>query len=71
MSVATPPADWFSGAVSAAVVFIGGLVGYGKLRGDVSSLRRDVDDKASLDLVNTQYQAILREINAIREDLRG
>lgn len=56
--------------LSALVLFVSGLVGYGKLRGDVVSLRRDIDAKAAKETMETQYAAILRELADIKDKIK-
>lgn len=42
-------------------------IGYGELRGRVGSLRKDVDAKASKDVVDTQYGEIIRRLDRIED----
>ena len=57
------------GFMSAIVLFVGGLVGYGKLRGDVVGLRRDVDAKASRETVDAKFEAIMHQLEDIKSAL--
>lgn len=52
-------------------VAIPALVGYGELRAKVGSLRKDVDEKASRDVTNTQYAEILRRLDRIERRMNG
>lgn len=47
-----------------------GLIGYGILQGDVRSIRKDVDQKASREVVEVQFSAIMRELQALRADVQ-
>lgn len=55
--------------VPVGIASVGGLIGYGVLKGDATALRRDVDKKADKETVDVQYQAILRELQGIKERL--
>lgn len=50
-----------------AIVGATALVGYGELRARTAGLRRDVDAKASRDVVETQYAEILRRLDRIED----
>lgn len=41
------------------------LIGYGELRARVASVRKDVDGKASREVVDVQYGEILRRLDRI------
>lgn len=48
-----------------ALAAIPALVGYGDLRARATQLSKDVDTKASKEVVNTQYDEILRRLDRI------
>lgn len=54
-------------------LLVAGLIGWGTLRQQVHDARDDVQaldrQKASRDVVEAQYQAILRELQSIRAEL--
>lgn len=47
------------------------LIGYGEIRARVSSLRNDVNEKASKELVNQQYTEIIHRLERIEQSLNG
>jgi hypothetical protein len=46
-----------------------GAIAFGVLRSEADGLRRDVDQKASRDVVEAQYQSLLRELQNINQRL--
>lgn len=44
-----------------------GLIGYGVLKSDVAHVRATVESKASREVVDAQYQSILRELQSLRQ----
>ena len=53
----------------AAVVLGTGLVAWGEMRAKLSSLRRDVDVKASTDVVQAHYTALCAQLDRIEARL--
>lgn len=49
--------------------FIAGLVGFGIVKSEVSRNKEMLRDKANVETVNVQYQAVLREIRLLRDDV--
>ena len=52
-----------------ALVAGGGLVAWGELRGRVNNLKQDVDDKASRDVMEAHFEAVLQRLTRIEEKL--
>lgn len=50
-------------------LILSGAIAYGVLKSEAEGLRRDVDLKAPREVVDAQYQALLREIQALRADI--
>jgi F0F1-type ATP synthase assembly protein I len=50
-------------------LIVGGLVGFGQIRQEVRATADAVRDKASREVVDAQYAAVIRELQAIRLDL--
>lgn len=59
------------GRVLAVVLpfFIAGLVGFGVLKSEVGRNKEALVEKANAETMNVQYQAVLREIRLLREDV--
>lgn len=57
------------GLWAVAVVAGGGLVAWGEMRAKVNGLRRDVDGKASGELVEHQYEEIVNRLARIERKL--
>lgn len=51
------------------VPVLAGLIAWGTIRSDVANLKAAVDSKASREVVQAQYEAILRELQDIKRRL--
>lgn len=60
---------WFKILGPLVPIILAGAVGYGTLKADQQSLRRDVDLKAAREVVESQNREILRELDALRQDI--
>ena len=60
-------AKWFLPLIP---MLVAGLIGWGALKSEHSTFRRELDQKAEQRVVDAQYLALIREIQALREDLR-
>ena len=48
-----------------------GLVAWGRLHADLKNTRKDVDAKASKELVSAQYSEIIHRLERIERNLNG
>lgn len=60
---------WLKFVAALLVPLALGLIGFGALKNDVARTREEMDTKASKETVQTEYEALLREMQAMRADL--
>lgn len=63
------PNGWFRVLAVVIPLIVAGLIAWGSLRSDVRYLSREVERKADRDVVQVQYERLLAELAAIREQL--
>jgi hypothetical protein len=49
----------------------GGLIAYGRIRSDVNSLQKGVEEKASQELVEHQYEEIISRLGRIEDRIKN
>lgn len=61
---------WGRFTIGLLVPLAGFLVGYGVLKSDVANARRELETKASREVVSAQYESIIREIQSLRAEVQ-
>jgi len=58
-------------AIAIGTLAVGGLVGWGALNERVKGVRKDVDGKASTEIVEHQYIEIITRLDRIEKRING